>query len=91
MNEVSLVNMTDKKINEMDILTKEEREQLVRSLKKYNLKVCLKIIDYSLNLTHYFAINNAAKLLQKLQRKFIREHSLLLLSKQAIKEFGFLN
>lgn len=51
--------MTDKKINDMEVLTRDEKEILLRNLKKYSLKSCLKTIEYSRNLTYFFSINNA--------------------------------
>lgn len=59
MNEISLIHMTDKKINDMEVLTRDEKEILLRNLKKYSLKSCLKTIEYSRNLTYFFSINYA--------------------------------
>lgn len=77
--------MTDKKINDMEILTRDEKEILLRNLKKYSLKSCLKNIEYSRNLTYFFSINNAEQLMAKLQQRFVKESVLVKLTKQAVK------
>jgi len=51
--------MNDKKINEIEILTRDEKEILLRNLKKYSLKNCLKNIEYSRNLVYFFSMNNS--------------------------------
>lgn len=73
------------------MLTRDEKEILLRNLKKYSLKSCLKTIEYSRNLTYFFSINNAEQLLTKLQQRFVKESSLVKLTKQAIKELAFLD
>jgi hypothetical protein len=71
VNEVSLINSNDKKVENMPFLNHTEKEKLIRKLKEYSLKKHKRGVEYSRNLTFFFLKNGADALLNKFQAKKI--------------------
>jgi hypothetical protein len=91
VNEITLINADEKKINKMSFLNPKEKEKLVNKLKAYSLKKDIGFIEYSNGLTRYFVKNQADSILQKLRNKKVTEPKILKLqSRQSTKDFSFL-
>jgi hypothetical protein len=91
VNEITLINADQKKIDNMSFLNSKEKEKLVNKLKEYSLKKDIGFIEYSKPLTRYFVRNQADGILQKLRNKRVNEPKILKLqSRQSTKDFSFL-
>lgn len=69
VNEITLINADEKKIDNMSFLNSKEKERLVNKLKQYSLKKDIGFIEYSQLLTRFFVRNHADHILQKLRNK----------------------
>lgn len=91
VNEVTLINADQKKIDKMSFLNSKEKEKLINKLKEYSLKKEIRSVEYSHSLTRFFVRSNADAILQKLRNKKVSEPKILRLqSRQATKDFSFL-
>ncbi len=69
VNEVTLINADQQKIDKMSFLNSKEKEKLINKLKEYSLKKELRSVEYSHSLTRFFVRSNADAILQKLRNK----------------------
>lgn len=75
--------MNDQTVNNIGVLSLEEKEKLQRKLKEYHLKI--NQVEYSQKLTKFFSIHKAQPLLTKLQKKKAKEEVIPKLTRPAIK------
>jgi hypothetical protein len=91
VNEITLINADQAKIDKMSFLNSKEKEKLIKKLKQYSLKKDIRFVEYSQPLTRFFVRSQADNILQKLRNKKVSEPKILRLqSRQATRDFSFL-